>query len=96
MSFLPPKPFNPPTTTVPILGSSSGNPLSFQDPKSVASIGSKIQAMTDQAKADTLYDAPTPKLEGFTGGSSYKDYITATLLIIGITLIVCSYKVRVK
>lgn len=96
MSFPPLKPFNPPTTTVPILGSSSGNPQSFQDPKSVASIGSKIQAMTDQAKADTLYDAPTPKLEGFTCNSQYRDYITATLLIVGVTLIICSYNVRVK
>ena len=96
MSFPPPKPFNPPTTTVPILGSSSGNPKSYQDPKSVASIGSAIQAMTDQAKADTLYDAPSPKIEGFTIQSSNSDRLTAVLLIIGITLIICSYKVSTK
>lgn len=34
----------------------------------MASIGNTIQAMTDQAKADTLYDAPPPKVESFTGG----------------------------
>ena len=96
MSFPPPKPFNPPTTAVPILGSPSGNPKSYQDPKSIASIGSSIQAMTDQAKADTLYDAPSPKLEGFTVQSSNIDRLTAALLIIGITLIVCSYKVSAK
>lgn len=33
----------------------------------MASIGNTIQAMTDQAKADTLYDAPPPKIESFTG-----------------------------
>lgn len=63
MSFLPLKPFNPTVTPVPILGPSSGNPKSLQDPNSVASIGSKLQAMTDQANADTLYDAT--KKEGF-------------------------------
>lgn len=62
---LPNAPFNPPITKVPILNSSSGNPKSFQDPKSIASIGNNIQAMADQAKADTLYDAPAPKLESF-------------------------------
>ena len=67
MSYPPAAPFNPPTSKVPILNSSSGNPKSFQDPKSVASIGNTIQAMTDQAKADTLYDAPPPKIESFTG-----------------------------
>jgi len=66
MSYPPEAPFNPPSTKVPILNSSSGNPKSFQDPKSVASIGNRIQAMTDQAKADTLYDAPPPKVESFT------------------------------
>lgn len=66
MSFLPLKPFNPTVTPVPILGPSSGNPKSLQDPNSLASIGSKLQAMTDQANADTLYDAkPSGKKEGF-------------------------------
>ena len=58
-------PFNPPTSKVPILGPSSGNPKSFQDPNDVANIGANIQAMTDQAKADTLYDAPPSKVEGY-------------------------------
>lgn len=66
MPFLPLKPFNPTVTSVPILGPSSGNPKSLQDPNSVSSIGSKLQAMTDQADADTLYDAtPSGKKEGF-------------------------------
>ena len=65
MSFPPQKPFNPPVSKTPILGPSSGNPKSFQDPKSVASVGNTIQAMSDQASADTLYDSPAPKLEGF-------------------------------
>lgn len=67
MSFPAQKPFNPPVSKAPILGPSSGNPKSFQDPKSVASVGSTIQAMSDQASADTLYDAPIPKKEGFEG-----------------------------
>ncbi len=65
MSFPPAKAFNPPVSSTPILGPSSGNPKSFQDPKSVASVGNTIQAMSDQAAADTLYDAPVPKREGF-------------------------------
>lgn len=67
MSLPPPKAFNPPVSSTPILGASSGNPKSFQDPKSVASVGNTIQAMSDQAAADTLYDAPPPKKEGFEG-----------------------------
>lgn len=67
MSFPAQKPFNPPVSNTPILGPSSGNPKSFQDPKSVASVGNTIQAMSDQAAADTLYDAPAPKREGFEG-----------------------------
>jgi hypothetical protein len=65
MPFPPTKAFNPPLSSTPILGPSSGNPTSFQDPKSVASVGNTIQAMSDQAAADTLYDAPAPKREGF-------------------------------
>jgi hypothetical protein len=65
MSFPKEKPFNAPVSKVHILGPSSGDPKSFQDPKSVASIGSTIQAMADQAKADTHYDAPAPKIESF-------------------------------
>ena len=63
---LPNAPYNPPVSKVPILNSSSGNPKSFQDPKSVASIGNNIQAMADQAKADMLYDAPPTIMESFT------------------------------
>ena len=60
MSFPKEKAFNPQVSKVPILGSSSGNPDSFQDPNSMASLGQKIQAATDQARADTLYDAQVP------------------------------------
>ena len=70
MSFPPAKPFNPPVSKPPILGPSSGNPKSFQDPNSVASVGSTIQAMSDQAAADTLYDAPIAKKEGFRNEQS--------------------------
>jgi hypothetical protein len=69
-SFLKEKPFNPSVSSVPVLGSSSGNPDSFKDPKSVASIGNNIQAMADQASADTLYDAPPPKREGFANSAA--------------------------
>ena len=65
MSFPAQKPFNPAVSSTPILGPSSGNPKSFQDPKSVASVGNTIQAMSDQASADTLYDAPARKEKGF-------------------------------
>jgi hypothetical protein len=65
MSFPAQKPFNPPVSKTPVLGPSSGNPASFRDPKSVASVGNTIQAMSDQASADTLYDTPPPKREGF-------------------------------
>jgi len=65
MPFPDEKAYNPPVSKTPILGPSSGNPASFQDPNSVASVGNTIQAMTDQANADTLYDTPPPKKEGF-------------------------------
>ena len=68
MSFLPEPTFNPSVSKVPILGASSGDPKQRQDPKSTASIGANIQAMQDQAKADTLYDAPVK--EGFSGSES--------------------------
>lgn len=90
MSFLPPKPFNPTTTAVPILGASSGNPKAFQDPKSIASIGSTIQALTDQSKADRLYDAPPPQTEGFTDMPS--NILPVIMIILGISLLVCSLK----
>ena len=65
MPFPAERPYNPPLSKTPILGPSSGNPKSFQDPNSVASVGNTIQAMADQAQADTLYDAPSPKKEAF-------------------------------
>jgi len=76
MSFPKEKPFNPSVSKVPVLGPSSGNPAAFQDPSSVASLGLKIQAAADQAKADTLYDA-TPPLEGFRN-ETYKPWIVGT------------------
>jgi hypothetical protein len=76
MTFPKEKPFNPSVSKVPVLGPSSGNPAAFQDPSSVASLGLKIQAASDQAKADTLYDA-TPPLEGFRN-ETYKPWILGT------------------
>jgi hypothetical protein len=64
MSFPAGPPFNPPVSNIPILDSSSGNPNAYKDPNSTASLGKKLQAMTDQASADTLYDKP-PTKEGF-------------------------------
>lgn len=58
---------------VPVLDASSGDPTAKKDPKSVASIGSNIQAMQDQAAADRLFDAPVK--EGFTGNpQGFSDY----------------------
>jgi hypothetical protein len=65
MSFPAGPPFNPPVSKVPILGASSGNPMAYKDPNSSASLGRKLQAMNDQASADTLYDAPPSTVEGF-------------------------------
>lgn len=106
MSFPKEKPFNAPVSKVHILGPSSGDPKSFQDPKSVASIGSTIQAMADQAKADTHYDAPAPKMESFINPTPWivnsqackreafadaATKITATsLAVVGISLILYS------
>jgi hypothetical protein len=72
MPYLPSPTYNPSVTPVPVLDASSGDPTAKKDPKSVASIGSNIQAMQDQAAADRLFDAPvkegfTGKPEGFTG-----------------------------
>jgi len=93
MSFPPEAAFNPKVSKVPVLGASSGNPQSFQDPKNVASVGAKIQAMADQAQADTLYDE---KKEGFRGGrfgfsGGPNDPRIAALTILGIGLIIASY-----
>jgi hypothetical protein len=65
MSFPVGPPFNPHVSKIPILDSSSGNPKAYKDPNSTASLGKKLQAMTDQASADTLYDTPPKKVEGF-------------------------------
>ncbi len=69
MPFLPDPPFNPPVSTVPVLGPSSGDPKAKNDPNSTASIGANIQAMKDQAKADTLYDASVK--EGFSNATPW-------------------------
>ena len=61
MSFPPEKPFIPKVSKVHVLDAYSGNPKSFQDPNSVATLGKSIQGMTDQVSADTLYD----QKEGF-------------------------------
>ena len=98
MSFPASPPFNPPVSKVPILGASSGNPAAFRDPKSVASIGLSIQAMADQAKADTLYDPPPPKPEGFRGfklrhmsGGGHSDIAAVILIVVGSVLIIKSF-----
>jgi len=77
MSFPPEKAFNPKVSKVQSFGPSSGNPAAFQDPTSVASLGLKIQAATDQARADTLYDAPPPAGEGFRN-EVYSPWILGT------------------
>lgn len=58
MPYLPSPTYNPSVSPVPVLDASSGDPTAKKDPKSVASIGSNIQAMQDQAKADRAFDAP--------------------------------------
>ena len=92
MPFLPKKPFNPTTTPVPILGPSSGNPESLQDPKSIASIGSTIQAMTDQANADQLYDMKEGFIDTQVPNRYMLDLLTATALVSGIVLVACSMR----
>ena len=77
MSFPPKKSFNPEVTSVPVISPSSGNPRAFQDPNSVASLGLRIQASTDQIKADTLYDASPPSREGFRN-QVYSPWILGT------------------
>jgi hypothetical protein len=83
MPFPPEAPFNPKVSAVPSLDSTSGNPAAYKDPKSVASMGLKLQAMSDQAAADTLYDPPPPPrkgVEGFQVQNLYKrgPWITQT------------------
>ena len=88
MPFLPEAPFNPQVSKVANLGPSSGDPKSFQDPKSVSSIGAKLQAMTDQAKADTLYD--TTK-EGFCSYNNSTRQLAMLSGVLGIVLICGSF-----
>ena len=81
MSFPQKKAFNPEVTSVPVISPSSGNPRAFQDPNSVASLGLRIQASTDQIKADTLYDASPPSREGFSNefrNQAYSPWILGT------------------
>ena len=73
MSFPPEKPFIPKVSKVHVLDASSGNPRSFQDPNSVATLGKSIQGMTDQVSADTLYD----QKEGFRN-EMYSPWILKT------------------
>jgi len=77
MSFPPKKPFNPQVSSIPVLDASSGNPRAFQDPNSVASLGLRIQASSDQIKADTLYDPPPSLNEGFRN-ELYSPWILGT------------------
>jgi len=99
MSFPPEVPFNPKVNKVLTLDSSSGDPRSFRDPKSVASIGAKIQAMSDQAQADTLYDSNKPegfrggrfRLRGTGGGGLPQDPRIGALYVLGLGLIIASY-----
>jgi len=90
MPFPAEAPFNPQVSKIPVLGSSSGNPKSFQDPNSVASVGSNIQAMADQAKADTLYDSPMPKKEGFRNMEGFQHIVIGVLIVAGITSVILS------
>jgi hypothetical protein len=73
MPYLPSPTYNPGVSPVPVLDASSGDPAAKKDPKSVASIGSNIQAMQDQAKADRAFDAPVK--EGYSDkAESFADY----------------------
>jgi len=76
MPFPPEAPFNPKVSAVPTLDASSGNPNAYKDPKSVASMGLKLQAMTDQSAADALYDPPPPPRDGKEGFQVQKLYKT--------------------
>lgn len=95
MSFPPEAPFNPSVSSVVIMDASSGDPNSYRDPKSVSSIGKRLQAMTDQASADTLYDT---RKEGFRGG--FRDTprervlqnLSGVLVLSGILLILYSLR----
>ena len=84
---LPPKPFNPTVSPVPVLGPSSGNPAALKDPKSVASIGGNIQAMQDQANADQLYD--TSQKEGFCVDMLQESSVRIPVILLLTTGVLC-------
>lgn len=90
MSFPASPPFTPQISKVPVFGGSSGN---SRDPKSVGATALAIQAMTDQAKADTLYDPPAPKPEGFRG-SIHSNIDALALIVVGIVLIMQSFYMK--
>jgi|LauGreDrversion4_2_1035121.scaffolds.fasta_scaffold261901_2 hypothetical protein len=101
MSFPKVAAFNPVVSSVPNLDSSSGNPQAYKDPNSVASIGKKMQAMTDQTAADTLYDPPAPAREGFrvdieTSGvySSSQITLLVSLTLASAALLLCAFVQR--
>jgi hypothetical protein len=77
------------------MDASSGDPNAYRDPKSVASIGKNLQAMTDQAAADTLYDT---KKEGFSSGfrETPKErlikHLSGVLMLSGFLLILYSLR----
>jgi len=77
MSFPAGPPFVPQVSNVPVFDASSGNPKALKDPNSTGAMGSRLQAMNDQAKADTLYDTPPNKVEGFSN-ESYSPWIRKT------------------
>ena len=104
MGYPPSPPYNPVISKVPLLDSSSGDSTARNDPKSIASIGSRIQAMQDQANADRLYDAPLKegfenpwitksracrRIEGFEDMSDLTPVVIAS--VIGALLIVGSF-----
>jgi len=78
---------NPKTSKPPILDSSSGDPDARSDPKSIASIGANIQAMTDQANADKCFDQPPSTKEGFKHDMKDHDSFPSTLIWGGMFLL---------
>jgi len=94
MSFPASPTFNPTVSQVPILDPSSGNPASFKDPNSVASLGKKLQSMKDQSNADQLYD---PKIETFCNPGLQNKYIGISLLaLVGVACIYSSLNKSTK
>lgn len=91
MGFPADVPYNPTVTPVANLSPSSGDPKALRDPKSIASLGSKLQAMTDQANADTLYDSSNK--EGFLGQMTTltEEFIASVLIGAGVGFVVASF-----